>query len=147
MPRPKINRSVLKPPVFTEFKPTSIPRKLLKQSYLTLDEFEAFRLADHIGLGHEEASNEMNISRSTFTRLIEQARKKIAGMIVNGNILTIDGGNVHFRRNTIRCASCGHMFNIDINTTIKKCPECDSDSLQNFAGNFGHGRCCRRKII
>lgn len=143
MPRPKKNRSVLKPPMFTEFKPVGIPSRALVQIYLSLDEYEAFRLADHLGFGHEEASEEMDISRSTFTRLIEQSRKKIAGLLIDGNVLTIEGGNIHFRRNTIRCNSCGHMFNIDINATITKCPECDSDRLQNLAGNFGHGRCCR----
>ncbi|MBN2789262.1 MAG: DUF134 domain-containing protein [Candidatus Delongbacteria bacterium] len=143
MSRPKINRSVLKPPMFTEFKPVGVPSRILSQTFLSLDEYEAFRLADHLGFGHEEASEEMNISRSTFTRLIEQARKKVAGMLINGNILTIEGGNIHFRKNTIRCNSCGHTFIIDINANIVKCPECNSDSLQNFAGNFGHGRCCR----
>lgn len=144
MPRPKKDRSVLEPPLFTEFKPIGVPSNLLKQSSLSLDEYEAFRLTDYVGLSHEEASELMNISRSTFTRLIEKSRRKIAGLLVDGNILTIEGGNVHFRKNIIRCNSCGHMFNIDIQTAVTNCPECDSDRLQNMAGNFGHGRCCRR---
>ena len=63
MSRPKKNRSVLKPPMFSEFKPVGVPSRVLVQTYLTLDEYEAFRLADHLGFGHEEASTEMNISR------------------------------------------------------------------------------------
>ena len=41
-----------------------------------------FLLADYAGLTHEEAAEEMQISRSTFSRLIEQSRKKIADFII-----------------------------------------------------------------
>lgn len=77
MPRPQSNRIVYEPPVFTDFKPVGVKGLALEQVLLTIDEFEAFRLADHVGLSHEEAAEEMEISRPTFTRLIEQARKKL----------------------------------------------------------------------
>ena len=108
MPRPQKERIVHQPPLFTDFKPVGVKMNFLEQVSLTLDEYEAFRLADFIGLSHDEASNEMDISRSTFTRLIEKARSKIAQLIINGNALNIDGGNIHFRRNIIKCNSCGH---------------------------------------
>ena len=142
MPRPQKRRFVNQPPLFTDFKPVGVKMNFLKQISLSLDEYEAFRLADFIGLSHDEAANEMEISRSTFTRLIEKARNKIAQFIVNGNALNIDGGNIHFRRNIIRCNSCGHMFNIKINKNVSYCPECNSDNLLNIAGGFGHGKCC-----
>lgn len=143
MPRPKRNRTVHNPPIFNEFKPVGIAVKFLGQSILSLDEYEAFRLADSIGLAHAEAADEMEISRPTFTRLIEQARKKIAELIIDGKLLTIDGGNIHFRNNIIRCDDCGHMFNIKINTTFSECPDCHSKKIVNLAGGFGHGKCCR----
>lgn len=143
MPRPKKERIVHTPPFFTEFKPLGVPAKNLESCQLTLDEYEAFRLADHIGLSHDEASEEMEISRSTFTRLIEKARKKIAELVVEGKLLTIEGGNIHFRENIIRCKSCEHMFKINFNQSLDACPECGSASLLNLAGGFGHGRCCR----
>jgi len=142
MPRPQKERIVHQPPLFSDFKPIGVKMNYLKKVLLTLDEYEAFRLADFIGLSHDEASVEMNISRSTFTRLIEKARNKIAQLIINGNALNIDGGNIHFRKNIIRCNSCGHMFNINIDKSISNCPECDSPNLLNVAGGFGHGRCC-----
>lgn len=147
MSRPKSKRIVHKPPIFTEFKPIGIAGGLLGQISLSLDEFEAFRLADHIGLTHAEAANEMEISRSTFTRLIEEARKKIAGLIVNGNILSIEGGNIHFRKNIVRCMSCEHMFDMNINTSFTECPLCHSTNLLNLAGGFGHGKCCTDRNI
>jgi len=143
MPRPQDNRIVLEPPLFSEFKPLGIKGQDLEQIQLALDEFEAFRLADHNGLSHAEAADEMGISRSTFSRLIEKARKKIADFIIQGKLLTIEGGSVHFRNNIIRCQSCGHMFKINISSTISECPACDSKHLINLAGGFGHGKCCQ----
>ena len=142
MPRPQDNRIVHEPPLFTEFKPIGIKGQDIEQILLTLDEFEAFRLADYNGLSHAEAAEEMEISRSTFTRLIEKARKKIAGLIIQGKMLSINGGSIHFRNNIIRCQSCGHMFKINIDSTIMKCPVCHSKNLINLAGGFGHGKCC-----
>jgi len=145
MPRPQDNRMVLEPPLFSEFKPLGIKGQDLEQVQLALDEFEAFRLADHIGLSHAEAADEMGISRPTFSRLIEKARKNIADFIIQGKLLTIEGGSVHFRNNIIRCQSCGHMFKINISNSISECPACHSKQLINLAGGFGHGKCCQYK--
>jgi len=145
MPRPKNNRIVHEPPVFTDFKPIGVKGVALEQVLLSLDEFEAFRLADHLGLSHEEAAGEMEISRPTFTRLIEKARKKIAEFVIEGKMLSIDGGNIHFRNNIIKCQSCGHMFKTKFNDTITECPACHSENLLNLAGGFGHGKCCSHR--
>lgn len=144
MSRPKNNRIVHEPPLFTEFKPAGIPTRVLEQIAFTLDEFEAIRLADYNGLSHEEAAEEMEISRSTFSRLIEKSRKKIAEFLIRGKILTIDGGNIHFRNNIIHCLDCEHMFKISMGTSITECPECKSTFLVNHAGGFGHGTCCHK---
>jgi predicted DNA-binding protein (UPF0251 family) len=114
----------------------------LEQILMTLDEFEALRLADFIGLSHAEAADEMEISRSTFTRLIEKARKKIADFLIQGKLLTIEGGSIHFRNNIIHCQDCGHMFKTNIDNAISECPACHSKNLLNLAGGFGHGKCC-----
>jgi len=142
MPRPQNNRIVHEPPLFSEFKPLGTKGQELKQILLTLDEFEAFRLADQLGFSHAEAAGEMDISRSTFTRLISQARKKIAEFIIQGKLLTIEGGNVHFKNNIIRCQDCGQMLKSNMETLISKCPVCHSTNLLNLAGGFGHGKCC-----
>jgi len=142
MPRPEKNRIVYKPPLFSEFKPIGIAGNSLIQVLLSLDEYEAFRLSDYEGLSQAEAAEEMEISRPTFTRLIEKARKKIADFIVQGKVLTIEGGNIHFRRNIIRCLDCEHMFQINMNESITECPDCGSKNLINLAGGFGHGQCC-----
>lgn len=142
MPRPQYNRIVHEPPLFSDFKPIGVRGHGLKQIFLTLDEFEAFRLADQLGFSHAMAADEMEISRSTFSRLIEKARKKIADFIIQGRLLTIEGGSVHFRVNIIQCKDCGHMFKTNFEHNIRECPACHSKKIMNLAGNFGHGKCC-----
>jgi predicted DNA-binding protein (UPF0251 family) len=142
MARPQYNRIVHEPPLFTEFKPIGVKGHDLQHILVNLDEFEAIRLADQLGYSHEKAADEMEISRSTFTRLIERARKKIADFIISGRLLSIEGGNIHFRNNIIRCLDCGHMFRITVEQTISQCPACGSKNLMNLAGGFGHGKCC-----
>ncbi|MCK5824042.1 MAG: DUF134 domain-containing protein [Ichthyobacteriaceae bacterium] len=142
MARPKNSRIVSIPPLFNEFKPSGIKRSELQEVNLSIDEYESIRLADSIGLSHLEASEEMDISRSTFSRLIEGARRKMAEFVVKGKVLKIEGGNIHFDNNIIKCHSCGYMIKTSISDHISECPECKSTDLFNVAGNFGHGKCC-----
>ncbi|MGE4318937.1 MAG: DUF134 domain-containing protein [Deferribacterales bacterium] len=97
MPRPSKPRIIGVQPEICNFKPRGIPAKKLKAVNLTLDEYEAVRLADYEGLSHEDASVLMNISRPTFSRLVEKARVKIATFLIEGTELCIAGGNVHFQ--------------------------------------------------
>jgi len=142
MPRHKKDRTVYNPPLFKGFKPIGVTGKYLDNISMSIDEYEAIRLADYLGLNHEEAAAEMEISRSTFTRLIEKARGKLSGMLVTGSKLSIEGGNIHFKQNIIKCNNCGQMFNIEISNNIYICPNCGMNDLFNIAGSFGHGRCC-----
>ncbi len=142
MPRTEKNRKVHEPPRYTEFKPTGVKESELKQVVLSLDEFEALRLADNEGYSHAEAADEMEISRSTFSRLIVKARKKVSDLLIKGSLLRVEGGNVHFKNNIIHCKGCGHMFKIKISNYINQCPTCQSNEVLNLAGGFGHGSCC-----
>jgi uncharacterized protein len=62
---------------------------------MSLDEFEAIRLADLDGLYQEEAAKRMKVSRPTFSRIIEIAHKKLADVLVHGKALKVEGGPVH----------------------------------------------------
>lgn len=95
MPRKKFCRNVNCTPLVGCFKPRGIPVSMLEEVVLTLDEFEAIRLADFEGLYHEDAAMRMNISRQTFGRVLETARKKIADVLIHGKALKIEGGDVH----------------------------------------------------
>lgn len=142
MPRPQKERIISQPPLYSSFKPTGVRKTGLKQISLTIDEYEAIRLADYLQLEHEEASIEMEISRSTFTRLLERARKKVAAFLIEGKELSIEGGRIHFRTNVMKCLECGNVFTTSFEHSATTCPVCKSKDLVDMAGGFGHGRCC-----
>lgn len=144
MPRPQKLRSVHRPPQHSGFKPTRVPARFLETISLTLDEFEAIRLADLQGLDHETSAREMGISRSTFSRLVERARKTVAEFLIEGKHLQIDGGEIHFQGNLFRCRDCGHTVTTSMDAQTTGCPACGSTDLVDLADGFGHGRCCRR---
>jgi predicted DNA-binding protein (UPF0251 family)/predicted Fe-Mo cluster-binding NifX family protein len=87
-----MDRRVAALPTVPVFKPAGIPARDLEEVALTLDEFETIRLADYEGLYQEAAALRMGVSRQTFGRIVEAARKKVADALVNGKALRIEGG-------------------------------------------------------
>ena len=144
MPRPPKNRRVNEPPLFTEFKPMGVAPGMLDTVVMTIDEYEALRLADYEGMSHEQAAEQMEISRPTFTRLLDSAHKKLAQMLVQGKRLIIEGGNVSFRYELVKCYDCGHMFRIMPGQILDACPVCGSKQLIHLSmppgRGFGRGR-------
>src|SRR5512145_2534351 len=94
MPRPFCPRQIAGRPLATIFKPVGIPVRELEEVVMALDEFEALRLADLDGLYQEEAATEMNVSRATFSRIIDSAHRKMADALVHAKALRIEGGPV-----------------------------------------------------
>jgi predicted DNA-binding protein (UPF0251 family) len=80
------------------FKPAGIPTTELELVEMTLDELEALRLVDHQGLYQEAAAPRMGVSRQTLGRILESARRKVAGALVLGRALRIEGGPVEAGR-------------------------------------------------
>src|SRR5512140_370096 len=74
VPRPFCCRKIAGRPAVSIFKPIGIPVTDLEEIVMTLDEFEALRLADLDGLYQEQAAGKMKISRPTFSRVVESAR-------------------------------------------------------------------------
>jgi len=93
MPRPRLCRRIGLMPGVTYFKPAGVRMVDLDESIVTVDEFEAVRLKDLLGLEQDESAAKMGISQPTFHRLILSARKKIADAIVNGKAIRVEGGN------------------------------------------------------
>ena len=94
MPRPFCPRRIGCWPKATYFKPAGIPLRVLDEITLTLDELEALRLADFNGMYQEQAAQRMKISRPTFARIVEAARRKVADVLVHGKALRVEGGPV-----------------------------------------------------
>jgi len=94
MPRPISERRLGAPISPRLMKPAGIPARELEEVRLGFDEAEALRLADLEGLYQEAAARSMGVSRQTFGRIIEMARRKTADAILNGKALRIDGGEI-----------------------------------------------------
>jgi len=100
MPRPCCLRHIGFKPSASFFKPAGVSACALEQVTLTLDEVEALRLADLNGLYHEQAAAEMKISRPTFSRIVEEARRKVADALIHGKALRLEGGAVRMKGET-----------------------------------------------
>ncbi len=72
------------------FKPCGIRANQLEHIILYEDEVEAIRLADFKSLYQQESADKMGISRTTFSRLVESARKKIADALLNQKAIKIE---------------------------------------------------------
>jgi len=103
VPRPFCHRHIAGQPAAPVFKPAGVPTVLLDEVVMTLDEFEALRLADLERFYHERAAEEMRVSRPTFSRIIDSAHGKIADALVHGKALKIEGGPVQLQMGPRRC--------------------------------------------
>ena len=90
MARPKCCRRIDWEPDCRIFKPIGVPFSSLEEVVLSMDEFEAIRLADLERLYHEQAAERMGISRQTFGRILESARSKVARVLTRGLALRIE---------------------------------------------------------
>ena len=57
--------------------------------YLSHDEIEAIFLMDYQNLYQEDSAKKMNVSRPTFSRILKDARNKIAISLITGATLKI----------------------------------------------------------
>jgi predicted DNA-binding protein (UPF0251 family) len=154
MARPRNCRRVGFMPQSDYFKPRGIPLSMLEEVVLTVDEFEAVRLAGLEGLYQEQAAEKMNVSRQTFGRIIESAHKKIAEALVQGKALKIEGGEFEMASmRKFRCYECQHSWDLPYGTGRPgNCPSCKGDNIHRAQENRGYarrsgreqGRCCRR---
>ena len=92
MPRPRKRRILDRAPQAAIYKPAGVPLNGLRRVRLLQEELEALRLADLEGLTQEEAARRMGISRSTFQRVVAQARRQVALALAEGHALQIEGG-------------------------------------------------------
>ena len=155
MARPRNCRRVGSLPGSEYFKPRGIPLSMLEEITLTVDEFEAIRLADLEGLYQEQAAAKMKVSRPTFGRIIESAHKKVAEALVKGKALKIEGGDIEIAAvRKFKCYACQHAWELPYGTGKRgNCPSCKSENIHraeedrgnNRIGLAGQGRGCRRR--
>ncbi len=91
--RPKKVRFIQKMPNIVQFSPRGKPGRP-DEIELTLDQFEAIKLADHQEFDQSQGAVAMRISRASFGRILREARKKLADALVNGKSIRIHMGDV-----------------------------------------------------
>ncbi len=136
MPRPKRIRKMNNPPHFKGFSPMGLPEEK-NPVVINYEEYEAIRLSDYELNGHLEASRKMGISRPTYTRIYESARRKVARAFVEGKTIVFEGGKVYFDSDWYSCNHCGCWFNHPAKEEeIKNCTLCGSSDIEHYNHNF-----------
>lgn len=121
MPRPRKCRMV----GFVPDNPCFHPQVHNKDEVvLSIEEVEAIRLSDYLEMEQDLASESMNVSRGTFQRIINAARKKTADALVHGKTIRIDGGNYEL---SAPKACCRRRNGECTRNACEKCKECEQN--------------------
>ena len=138
MVRPQKNRMIAFNPEVSYFKPRGIPMMKLDEVRLTVDEREAIRLADLLGLSHEKAGKNMGVSRATFGRIVQRGRKAVADALINGKAINIEGGNYKMIEvpRIFRCSNCNKNWEEPRGTGRPRCcPICRGEDFYRVTEN------------
>ena len=155
MSRPVKCRRVSFFPQARYFQPADIPLIGTAEECLSLDEVEAIRLKDLEGLEQEQGALRMNVSQPTFQRILTSARRKIAGALLQGKAIRIEGGRFEMPPCHFKCQD-GHEWDVPFESVIKSlpqsCPVCQSSHItcsHQFGKECeinGRVRCCQRLL-
>ena len=132
MVRPRKDRFVAFNPHVSYFKPRGIPMLALDEVILTVDEREAIRLSDLLGLSHAEAGKQMGVSRATFGRIIQRARQVVADALIHGKAINVEGGNYQITEEMrqFACRDCDFKWQEPCGTgKPANCPQCSNDNV------------------
>jgi uncharacterized protein len=132
MPRRRKLRKVVAPPGFTGYRPYGIKHVRNEGVELLYEEYEAIKLADYDNMNHQQASILMGVSRATFARIYEIARKKIALALVESREITTAYGNAVMDESWHICHDCHARFTIPATVKERECPVCRGADIMNI---------------
>lgn len=112
MARDKNQRELNFKPLFKKFGQTEIENN--NEIALLHEEIEAIYLMDLLGLYQEDAAKKMNVSRPTFSRIIRNARHKVANSLIGGAKL-----HIHDQKDSYLVAVCSDDEDTLSNCTAK----------------------------
>lgn len=123
------------PPHFKGFRVIGLPEEN-NPVVINFEEYEAIRLSDYELHGQIEAARIMGVSRPTFARIYESARRKVAQAFVLGKAIVFEGGKVYFDTDWYSCNNCGCWFNHpEKEKEAHNCTLCGSDDIEQFNEN------------
>jgi predicted DNA-binding protein (UPF0251 family) len=130
-PRPRNIRTVFDPPKFKGYKPFGYYSNKGQPIRLLFEEYTAIKLCDYELMTQSQAAKAMNISRPTFTRLYESARRKIAAAIAEARSIEMEKGQAFFDNDWFHCNQCNIFFNIPGHEfESDRCPLCHSEKIE-----------------
>lgn len=139
MARPKTKRRICEIPQLNEKNGT------IK---LNIDEYEAIRLKDYHNIKQKESAELMGISQSTFHRILNSAREKLAISLIDRKKIIITGVDYVSKQNTYKCQDCGFKWS-NPEKEYNQCPDCKSKNIiaikdlltRKSFGGAGRGKC------
>lgn len=78
----------------------------------------------------------MGVSRATFGRIIQNARKIVADALINGKAINIEGGNYTMAEDEriFLCRKCSFTWKEPCGTgRPSECPSCSSENFQRIS--------------
>lgn len=102
---------------------------------LKIEELEAMRLKDIEELSQEMCADKMNVSRQTFQKILDTARKKVTLALINGAGIRIGGGSFVTKKCKILCTDCGYTYEPSFEDDKVGCPQCGSHKIQCMQKN------------
>lgn len=130
MPRRRRLRKIVAPPNFKGYKPYGSNTNERSAIELLYEEYEAIKLADYDLMNHLEAAQLMGVSRPTFARIYESARRKIAKALVETREIKCVFGNATFDKSWHLCNHCHARFTIPKTVDNRCCPLCNSEKVE-----------------
>ena len=122
-------RKVVAPPGFKGYKPYGHSAVDLDAVELLYEEYEALKLADYDFLDHLSASKLMGVSRATFARIYESARRKVALALVEMRDIKTVYGNAWMDKTWFMCEKCQARFSMPKTVDERKCALCASPNI------------------
>ena len=145
MPKSRKQRIVTHPPGAYEYVPSGAQTRPAARVVLSIDEYEALRLVDYMGLDHTAAAEQMEITRPNCTRAVASAHRKIAEALTEGKTIAIDGERAAVGPKRFRCGTCGHLWSetepIEDPDALR-CPRCNGSRIIDLSepGGWVGGR-------
>lgn len=121
----------------------------LSEVILSIEELEAIRLKDLLGLEQEACAEKMGVSRPTYHRILTSARARVADALVNGKAIRVEGGNYQVSSRRFRCSHCNSEWESPCGMGPKfsemACPECKGEDIFRINSDGSLFNCTRWK--
>jgi len=125
-------RKIVEPPKFKGYKPYGTSEENKEPVELLYEEYESIKLSDYDAMNHEQAAELMGVSRPTFARIYESARKKIALALTETREIKTVFGNAFLDKNWFVCQKCNTRFTIPLGREKNECPMCKSLEIKKI---------------